>query len=303
MLSSEGSLGHAVNSGHAARSSAAWTAFRVRVQELGGTVLEAEWLGVDTPHRIRCREGHVGRVRPTYAKRRGICPTCSGRDSVATEAAFHARLAELGATLLEPKYLGWHVGHRAVCAAGHECAPSPHNLSRGGGACRICSGKDPATAEANFRARVAELGATFLEPKWLGNDKSHRIRCAAGHEVAPYPNSVHRGQGICRICAGHTWDSFYVVADEVNAILKLGITSGDPRPRLATHERAGLDRVLRVATALPQDVAPMLERQILSALRDAGERPVRGREYFPLRVQPLVLDLVDSHPVIRLQGA
>jgi hypothetical protein len=34
-------------------------------------------------------------------------------------------------------------------------------------------------------------------------------------------------------------------------------------------------------------------------LEDAGEEPVRGREYFRDCVLPLVLDLVDNHPQIR----
>jgi hypothetical protein len=283
--------------GQSARSLAAWAAFRARVEELGGTVLEPEWLGVDTPHRIRCREGHYSTPRPTMTKTGGICRACAGQDPATAEAAFRARLAELGAVLLESKWLGSQKPHRVRCSAGHECAASPRQAKRGG-VCITCAGKDPAVAEAKFRTRVAELGGTLLEPKWLGNNSPHRIRCAAGHEVAPHPGGVQRGQGICRICAGQVWDAFYVVADEVSELLKFGITSGDPRPRLEKHERAGFDTVLRLATSLPKDVAPELERNIRFALRDAGEQPAKGREYFPLRVQALVLDLVDNHPAI-----
>ncbi|WP_371798979.1 hypothetical protein OG963_14165 [Streptomyces sp. NBC_01707] len=76
--------------------------------------------------------------------------------------------------------------------------------------------------------------------------------------------------------------------------MKFGITSGDPRPRLQDHARSGLRRVVRLHTGLPDTTAPDLERLILSALREAGEVPMRGREYFPARVLHQVLALVDQ---------
>ncbi|MGV2914581.1 GIY-YIG nuclease family protein [Streptomyces alfalfae] len=101
------------------------------------------------------------------------------------------------------------------------------------------------------------------------------------------------------MCAGQVWDAFYVVRDEIADVVKVGVTSGDPRPRLSDHARDGFDDVVRVHTGLPADVAPALERMVLITLRDARESPVRGKEYFPGRVLPLVLDLVDNHPAIR----
>jgi hypothetical protein len=57
-------------------------------------------------------------------------------------------------------------------------------------------------AEAKFRTRVAELGGEVLYTEWLGVMKPHRVRCAAGHECAPWPCGVIQGQGLCSICAG-----------------------------------------------------------------------------------------------------
>src|SRR5436189_244364 len=85
---------------------------------------------------------------------------------------------------------------RPRCAAGHECSPRPGSLLSGQGPCRVCARQDPATAEAAFRARLAELGATLLEPRWLGANTPHWVRCAAGHDCSPRPNSVQRGRGV-----------------------------------------------------------------------------------------------------------
>lgn len=112
---------------------------------------------------------------------------------------------------------------------------------------------------------------------------------------SPRPNNVLSGRGICQKCAGQCWDVFYVVRNELTDSVKFGVTSGNPKPRLYEHARDGYDQLLRLHEGLPEDTAGKLERTILAALRDAREQPIRGREYFPARVLPVVLDLVDSH--------
>jgi hypothetical protein len=153
-------------------------------------------------------------------------------------------------------------------------------------------------AEAAFRARLAELGATLLELSWLGANTPHRVRCAAGHDCTPRPGNIRAGDGLCRACAGRAWDALYVVADDFE-VVKFGITSGDPRPRLRVHRRDGLDQVVRLFTGLSDGTARALENSIKAALRDAGEEPIRGLEYFPARALPLILDLIDHHPEVR----
>lgn len=338
------------------RSRVAWNAFRARVAELGGEVVETAWLGSVNPHRVRCIAGHECAPRPGDVRRgQGICMICVGHGSHAAEAEFRAQLRELGATLLEPSWLGIHKGHLVRCPAGHECTPRPTSVRRGQGICRVCAGMDPQTSWLAFRARVEELGGEVVEPAWLGNDKPHRVRCVNGHEGRPRPSNVLRwgicrtcagndtkvaeaafrarlselgatlleprwrgshakhlvrcarghermsrprdvlqGGGICRVCAGKAWDVFYVVADDINDVVKFGITSGNPRPRLSRHARDGFDCVIRLVEGLPGDVAPRLERVILAALRDAREEPVRGIEYFPSRTLALILDIVDG---------
>lgn len=337
------------------RSLAVEAAFRSRVAELGGIVLEEKWLGNHTPHKARCVNGHECRPWPSHVQQgSGICPTCAGNDKKAAEAAFRRALAEIGAELIEPTYLGTKEPHRVRCASGHVCYPWPSQLRRGEGICRTCAGKDPKVAEANFRRRVAELGGVVLEPQWLGATTPHRVRCVQGHASTPWPSAVQRGQGICRTCAGRdpkaaeaafrarvaqlggtvleakwlgndkphrvqcskghvsrptpsnvragcgicrtcsgkSWDVFYVVADEINNVVKFGITSGDPRPRLSQHERSGFDCVIRLVEGAPE--AHKLENLCISAMRDVGERPVRGREYFDIRSLGTILDIVDG---------
>jgi len=219
-----------------------------------------------------------------------------GRDSSQAWAQFRARIAELGGIVVEPEWLGYGKPHRVICSAGHECTPYPATVQRGG-LCRTCAGQDPLAAELRFCERIAQLGGTVVEPSWLGDGKPHRVHCAEGHECTPIPSNVHSGQGICRVCAGKTWDAFYVVADRGAGHIKFGITSGDVRPRLAVHRGQGYREVIRVLTGLPGTTAPDIEQAVKAALRLAGTQPVRGREYYDVSALALVLDVADNYPV------
>jgi hypothetical protein len=337
------------------QSIAAEAAFLTRLRELGATLLEPDWLGTRTPHRVRCAYGHECQPRPESVKRgQGICRTCAGNDPAASEAKFRAALAKLGAVLVEPGWLGSQVPHRVMCAAGHECRPrptsvirgqgvcrrcvgldpadseaafrarldelgvtllgpykdavtphrakcaqghacqpTPHHVVRGGGACRVCAGQDSAVSEAAFREALAAAGATLLEP-YKNAVTPHRVRCAEGHECWPRPGTVRAGHGICAACAYKVWDVFYVVAHGSEPRVKFGITSGNGAPRLRTHRQHGYTAVVRLVTGLPGRVARDAEDAVRAALASAGARPVRGREYFDASCLGLILDVADS---------
>jgi hypothetical protein len=165
-------------------------------------------------------------------------------------------------------------------------------VRRGGGVCATCAGKDPAAAEAAFRARLEELGATLLEPEWRGVGKPHLVKCPEGHLTRPLPTNVQQGSGICRFCAGSEWDAFYIVTG--SGVVKFGITTGNGQRRLAVHASKGLANVVYLAVALPRLLALDAENAVKAALADAGEKPVRGREYFDISTLALIYDVASS---------
>jgi hypothetical protein len=77
-------------------------------------------------------------------------------------------------------------------------------------------------------------------------------------------------------------------------VVKFGVTSGDPRQRLGAHARDGYTEVVRLVTGLPGTVAPDVERAAKTALAQAGEKPIRGKEYFDISCLAVVLDVADS---------
>ncbi|MEU1852908.1 hypothetical protein ABZ499_27490 [Streptomyces sp. NPDC019990] len=281
----------------------AWEKFRTRVEQLGGTVLEAAWKGSTEPHACLCPEGHPCTPQPSSVMRgQGLCRTCAGRDPAAARAEFLARVQELGGVVLDPDgWLGVVRDHAIRCPEGHTTTLRPVVLSQGGRLCKECPAPRTLKAEAEFRARVAELGGALHETRWLGWDRGHSATCREGHSCSPIPVNVSQGKGICPTCAGKVWDVLYVVADEWGELVKVGITSGDPRPRLADHRRLlGLDRVVRLHTGLPDGVARELERQVLAGLEAAGVSPVWGREtFYGPRALNRMLALIDHHPAVR----
>lgn len=270
---------------------AAAAAFRSRVAERGAVVV-GEYQNAHTKVHVRCSAGHDCHPTPHDVQRGGgICRTCAGKDPVVAEAAFLKRLTELGAAPLYAKWRGTNRGHHVRCACGRESYPRPADVRNGDGICRACADRDPVTAEVRFRARLAELGAELLEP-YRSSGTPHHVRCAAGHDCHPTPGQVRDGCGICRFCAGTEWDAFYVVTG--GGVVKFGITAGDGRHRLLTHAGQGYTEVVRLVTGLPGTVALDAENAVKSALVLAGERPVRGREYFDASCLALILDVADS---------
>lgn len=268
--------------------------FRDRLAELGATLLEPGYRGV--PHQLLCRNNHPCSVRPGNLTRgTGICITCAGQDPAVAFAAFKEALTTLGATLLEPTYLGNQVPHRVRCSEGHPCNPRPHDVQRGQGICNVCAGHDPATAWAAFQARIAELGATLLEPVYLGSQMRHQAICAEGHRCSPVPAETVQGRGICGECAGKVWDVFYVVINEAECQVKFGITRGDPRPRLKDHIKDGFHKTEVLLTGLPGTLARDTENAVKAALRLAKIRPVRGLEYHDISALALILDIANGH--------
>lgn len=136
----------------------------------------------------------------------GICKTCAGLDPVASEAKFREALARLGATLLEPRWLGSIKPHRIRCKAGHLSSPMPVNVNKRRGVCAICAGSYRGKGSEEFFARLRELGVTVIDTEWKGGGAGHKAICANGHVCYPRPNAVRQGKGICLTCAGQNMD-------------------------------------------------------------------------------------------------
>lgn len=278
--------------GNAERFAEEETQIKVKVAELGGMYV-GPYEGRQKGILLMCPSGHaIKPVASSVMKSERIpCRSCfEERQSAEAKALFLSRMDELGATVTG-RYLTIQTPVNALCKNGHACAPRPSNVRNGQGICRTCAGQNPVVAEANFRARVEELGGEVLG-QYRGTGRPVLVRCAEGHLSEPYPNNVRNGEGVCRFCKGRKWDVFYVVEGD-NGI-KFGISSGDGRARLTDHKRDGYWDVLVLRTGLPGMLALSLETELKNVLKAAGVAPVRGREYFGPEAKQLVMPVVDA---------
>ena len=222
-----------------ARSQRAFDAFRQSLAGKGALLLEDGWLGARTPHLIRCAEGHEVTCYPEYVhKGGGICSACSGMNSELAWAQFRARVAELGGTVLSPAWLNCTTRLLVQCAKGHEHMILPNTLQQGGGVCKTCARVDPEACYAAFLAVLAKDGAAFLEGKWLGRSKPHRIRCAQGHLAESRPATALHSGNACPKCTGTWWgkgaEEFFAALDRFGVTLleREWLGGGKPHPAI-----------------------------------------------------------------------
>jgi hypothetical protein len=158
-------------------SIAAEARFRARVEELGCQVV-GEWQGVSAPIDCICAAGHACSPIPESTLRgRGICRTCVGRDPRATEAAFRARVAEIGGTVIG-EYTRAHTPVDCICPAGHPCRPRPSDVGQGEGMCWSCRGS---AADVFYVVTSPTLGRVKFGI--TSGDPRSRLR---NHQLASY---------------------------------------------------------------------------------------------------------------------
>lgn len=258
-----------------------WRMFKENIIKFGATVIQESYLGSTSKHEVMYTNSHTCWISPTAAKlnKIEICKICSGLDPVVLWNLFKDRVSKLGGTVLEDKYLGKDRPHKVVCKAGHSTSKRPSGLRDGQGLCLTCANKDPIEAENGFHERVENLGGTVLG-KWINALTPTHVICRNGHDCYPRPGNIKQGRGICRFCSNKTWDIFYIVVNKNLNILKIGITSGDPRPRLLNHKSNGYEDIILIVN---NPNAHDLENFILRSLRANKYSPSIRNEYFDLK--------------------
>lgn len=275
-----------------AKSIAAEATFRQAMREAGHRVM-GPYVNSSTFVDVICSAGHTCRVRPSrIGEGVGACIICARRDKASAGENFRRSVEEQGAQVLG-EYAGAHTKVLVRCPAGHYCHPIPNRVQQGARElCTICSGRDPALAEAAFRRAAAKAGVEVLGV-YVTARVPVLVRCAQGHLSKPMPDSIQQGQGFCKQCRyTKDWDTLYVVVNRQQGRIKFGITYADERPRLRAHRAQGYRDTIRILRDFPD--AYLLEQHIIVTLRDAGIKPVHRREYFDITALAVVLDIIDG---------
>lgn len=200
-------------------------------------------------------------------------------------------------TLHRFEWTGSASQYPATCSQGHSCTPRPNSIAQGQGGCKTCGTlasveRRTLAARDAFLSWAVEHGYTLHSFEWQGAHVGYPATCPQGHNCAPRPVGVKRGEGGCEPCRGLTADVFYVVTGPDG--VKFGVTSGNPRPRLMAHRRDGYDDVVRLHERLSGTSARDLELELITLMRSMGVRPVRGREYYPANTLNVILAVADE---------
>ncbi|MGW2867898.1 hypothetical protein [Kitasatospora sp. NPDC001225] len=142
--------------------------FRARVEAFGGTCLYSAWAGVNTPHLIRCPEGHLTSPRPNDIQQgHTICRACAGKDPATAWRNFTTMVADLGGKVLEASWQGSQEPHLLQCAHGHLTRVRPAGVQQGQGICRFCAGQawDAFYVVTNNTVGQVKFGITSGDPR------------------------------------------------------------------------------------------------------------------------------------------
>jgi len=151
---------------------------------------------------VCAKHGDFEQTSDHHVNGRQRCKICAGNDSKTAEENFRKRIQELGGAVIG-EYRGNNTPVDCICSEGHPCRPLPSNIRKRQGMCKICAGKDPKTAEENFRKRIGEELGGVVIGEYRGNNTPVECICPKGHPCRPRPGDIQKGCGMCKICAGN----------------------------------------------------------------------------------------------------
>ena len=248
--------------------------FWARVTEVGARPAPgARYVNVSTPVSLICRRGHPCSPMPASLAKAGPCRTCVGIDPVAAEQKFWEHVAAAGARPVPgASYRNGDTPVPLICAEGHPCRPRPAALKRQG-PCWVCSGHEPASAEARFWDRVTAAGGRPAPgATYNGAMNTVELLCGQGHRVLTRPSLLQQGHRLCRECST-PFDRVYLLTHRDVDAVKVGIAAVDSRVR--EHRSNGYELVCQWRGLDHRD-AVATEKEVLKYWRDTGWGPVRA---------------------------
>lgn len=270
------------------------TEFYNTVKAASARCLEAKWLGSGTPHRVQCSKGHIVTPVPIHIKEGiNLCTICSGRNTKATEEKFLSTVKRLGASVRYTVWQGVRIRYAGVCPSGHDVLLRPCDvMAKNKIPCKRCAGLDRGQVEKEFVDRVSRLGGEVLG-QFKTSTAAVSVKCGAGHLTKVSPNYVQSNFKIaCRRCTKRNWNIFYIVLNPIACQIKFGVTSGNPKRRLAIHAKAGYTEVIKLLINVD---AYSLETEVKKLLKAKGHKPVHGVEYFSTDCLSDILDMTASY--------
>ena len=180
--------------------------FERLVIEKGGRIEIAEYKNTMTPISISCAEGHTWNARPLSIKQGEWCPLCAKtkKKNCSTEIA-REKLSEvvkkLGGSVDMLTYKSSRDPMEFTCSQGHKWLSWPTKIINRKTWCRVCSGNDTSTAQAELVEIVSQKGGRVDISTYNGINKPLTFTCAQNHSWTTAATNVKNRKTWCPKCA------------------------------------------------------------------------------------------------------
>jgi hypothetical protein len=146
--------------------------FYKSIIRLGGIVI-GKYINSFTLVDCICKEGHNCNVYPNGIQQgRGMCPTCSGKNSVLPKQRFYESVIKMGGKTIG-EYIGSGERVKCICKEGHVCCPRPSGIQQGYNICNTCTRKTERKFYDYFSTEFPGLIAQF-KAEWCKNEKTKK---------------------------------------------------------------------------------------------------------------------------------
>lgn len=219
-----------------------------------------------------------------------------------SELKYIRYLAQLNITPMWDIWTGVGFPHMIKCEYGHITSPRPVNVTnihRKHNGCTKCTGNNTELAEVRFINLLSSYGCIPMWSFWNGSTKSNQIMCINGHINDVIPHRIMSTNAKPCECYCYNWDILYVLINEINNTFKFGITSKNERRRINENKRDGYTKLIVLIKNIN---AKYFEDIIKNCLKNAGFVPVRGDEYFSNDALFIVIQLLESYAINRIDN-
>lgn len=250
-----------------------------------GSTLIGEYVNLNTPVKVRCKNGHEFEYRPQRMNRPGNwCLACDGKTPEQIEQQFIKAVAEKKGKILG-KFINKSKKVKVECHCGNIWDANAGDVIRGHW-CLWCADKSPEKAKERFMEAVKKRNGK-IHGEFISTKTYITVECEKGHVWETKPNYVSTGNW-CIICSGNSKEEA-----EKRLIEKVEQRDGEI---LSPYVNGRTKMKFKCRNGHEFDLAPMA---ILSVLDNWCRfcRESKGENYTNQHLINLELSFKREHPV------
>ncbi len=166
-------------------------------KEKGGKCLSDTYLGVYTPMKWQCAEGHIWETKPSVIRNGSWCRQCSNKNTGLRQRLdiepFRVLAKERGGKLISETYLGVSKPLEWECGEGHRWKAKPARIRLGNWCPQCYNNRRGNTLKLGiefFQELASEMGGKLLSKEYISTHTPLLWECSKGHQWKAAPNAI-----------------------------------------------------------------------------------------------------------------